>query len=138
MLFLLYNYINHPKIICFPHLGASTEESEENCAVMAARQVQDFLETGNIKNSVNFPNASIPYTGKRRVTAFHLNVPNMVGQITQVISTYQLNIADMVNRSRGDYAYTMIDIDNQVADHIIPLLSQQLKGIDGIVTMRVI
>ena len=132
------NVLQMKNTIAIPHLGASTEESEENCAVMAARQVKDFLETGNIKNSVNFPNASIPYTGKRRVTAFHLNVPNMVGQITQVISTYQLNIADMVNRSRGDYAYTMIDIDNQVADHIIPLLSQQLKGIDGIVTMRVI
>lgn len=132
------NVLQMKNTIAIPHLGASTEESEENCAVMAARQVKDFLETGNIKNSVNFPNASIPYTGKRRVTAFHLNVPNMVGQITQVISTYQLNIADMVNRSRGEYAYTMIDIDNQVADHIIPLLSQQLKGIDGIVTMRVI
>lgn len=132
------NVLQMKNTIAIPHLGASTEESEENCAVMAARQVKEFLETGNIKISVNFPNASIPYTGKRRVTAFHLNIPNMVGQITQAISTYQLNIADMINRSRGEYAYTMIDIDNEVADEIIPLLSKQLKEIDGIVTMRVI
>ncbi|KAB7666308.1 phosphoglycerate dehydrogenase [Bacillus sp. B1-b2] len=124
--------------IAIPHLGASTEESEENCAVMAARQVKEFLETGNIKNSVNFPNASIPYVGKKRVTAFHLNIPNMVGQITQVISHFQLNIADMVNRSRGEYAYTMIDIDNHVADEVVPLLANKLKEIDGMVVTRVI
>ncbi|NRG32088.1 phosphoglycerate dehydrogenase [Niallia circulans] len=132
------NVLQMKNTIAIPHLGASTGESEENCAVMAARQVKDFLETGNVKNAVNFPNSSIPYTGKRRVTAFHLNVPNMVGQMTQVISSYQLNIADMINRSRGEYAYTMIDIDNQVADEIVPLLSKQLKEIDGIVMLRVI
>ena len=88
-------------VVCIPHLGASTAESEENCAIMAARQVKEFLETGNIKNSVNFPNASLEYTGKRRVTVFHKNVPNMVGQITAAVSNYNLNIADMVNRSRG-------------------------------------
>ena len=72
-------------VVAIPHLGASTTESEENCAIMATRQVKEFLETGNIKNSVNFPNASLPYTGKRRVAVFHKNVPNMVGQITTVI-----------------------------------------------------
>lgn len=124
--------------IPIPHLGASTQESEENCALMAGRQVKDFLETGNIKNSVNFPNASLPYTGKRRVAAFHKNVPNMVGQITSAISSYSLNIADMVNRSRGDYAYTMIDIDNKVNGDVIPGLQQRIQEIEGIVTVRVI
>lgn len=121
-----------------PHLGASTKESEENCALMAARQVKEFLETGNIRNSVNFPNASLPYTGKRRVAAFHHNVPNMVGQITGAISNYNLNIADMVNRSRGEYAYTMIDIDNKVNGDVIPGLMEKIMQIDGIVNVRVI
>jgi D-3-phosphoglycerate dehydrogenase len=124
--------------IPIPHLGASTQESEENCALMAARQVKEFLETGNIKNSVNFPNASLPYTGKRRVAAFHKNVPNMVGQITSAISSYNLNIADMVNRSRGDYAYTMIDIDNKVNGEVIPGLEQKIQDIEGTVSVRII
>ena len=125
-------------VIAIPHLGASTTESEENCAIMAARQVKAFLETGNIKNSVNFPNATLPYNGKRRLTVFHKNVPNMVGQITTALSTYNLNIADMVNRSRGDYAYTMIDIDNEVNGDIIPSLEKNIQQIEGTVTVRVI
>ncbi|WP_079529457.1 phosphoglycerate dehydrogenase [Halobacillus hunanensis] len=124
--------------IPLPHLGASTKESEENCAIMAARQVQDFLDTGNIKNSVNFPNASLPYTGKRRVTAYHHNVPNMVGQITSALSNYNLNIADMVNRSRDDYAYTMIDIDNEVNGDILPDLAGNIEEIEGMVSVRII
>jgi D-3-phosphoglycerate dehydrogenase len=124
--------------ISIPHLGASTVESEENCAIMASRQVKEFLETGNIKNSVNFPNAELPYTGKRRVAAFHRNVPNMVGQITSAISSYNLNIADMVNRSRGEYAYTMIDIENKVNGDIIPGLVEKINQIEGIVTNRII
>lgn len=132
------NVLKMKNVVPIPHLGASTKESEENCAIMAARQVKDFLETGNIKNSVNFPNASLPFTGKRRVATFHKNVPNMVGQITQAISSYNLNIADMVNRSRGDYAYTMIDIDNKVNGDIIPQLEDQIKQIEGIVTTRLI
>lgn len=132
------NVLKMKNAIPLPHLGASTKESEENCAVMAARQVRDFLETGNIKNSVNFPNASLPYTGKRRVTAFHDNVPNMVGQLTSVLSNYSLNIADMVNRSRGDSAYTMIDIENEVEDTLIPDLEEKIGQIEGIVTVRII
>jgi D-3-phosphoglycerate dehydrogenase len=125
-------------VVPIPHLGASTQESEENCAVMAARQVKDFLETGNIKNSVNFPNAALPYRGKRRVAAFHQNVPNMVGQITQALSSYHLNIADMVNRSRGEYAYTLIDIDNEVNGDIVPGLAEKINQIEGIVNIRII
>ncbi len=132
------NVLKMQNVVPIPHLGASTEESEENCAIMAARQVKEFLESGNIKNSVNFPNASLPYTGKRRVAVFHQNVPNMVGQITGAISSYNLNIADMVNRSRGGYAYTMIDIDNKVNGDIIPGLQEKLCQIDGIVSARII
>ncbi|MBM7573707.1 phosphoglycerate dehydrogenase [Aquibacillus albus] len=125
-------------VVPVPHLGASTKESEENCAIMAARQVKDFLETGNIKNSVNFPNTSLPYTGRRRVAAFHKNVPNMVGQISSAISNLNLNIADMVNRSRGDYAYTMVDIENNVNGDITPSLEEKINQIEGIVTTRII
>ncbi|MGX2959869.1 phosphoglycerate dehydrogenase [Peribacillus sp. JNUCC 23] len=132
------NVLKMKNTIPIPHLGASTQESEENCAIMAARQVKEFLETGNIKNSVNFPNTTLPYTGKQRVAAFHQNVPNMVGQITQAISSHDLNIADMVNRSRGEYAYTMIDIDNKASGDVIPNLEEKIKQIDGIVTIRVI
>ncbi|WP_337020115.1 phosphoglycerate dehydrogenase [Oceanobacillus massiliensis] len=132
------NVLNMKNAVPVPHLGASTKESEENCAIMATKQVKAYLETGNIKNSVNFPNASLPYTGRRRVTAFHHNVPNMVGQISSVISSSNLNIADMINRSRGDYAYTMVDIDSEVNGDTIPKLEAQLKQISGVVTIRVI
>ncbi len=121
-----------------PHLGASTLESEENCAIMAAHQVKEYLETGNIKNSVNFPNASLPYTGKRRLTVFHKNIPHMVGKITAAISDYHLNIADMVNRSRGDYAYTIIDIDEKVNGDVLPNLEEKINKIEGVVTVRII
>jgi D-3-phosphoglycerate dehydrogenase len=132
------NVLKMRNTVCIPHLGASTNESEENCAVMAARQVRDFLQTGNIKNSVNFPNASLPYTGRKRVAVFHQNIPGMVGKLTSAISSYELNIADMVNRSRGDYAYTMIDIDDNVNSGIIQNLKEKVNEINGIVTVRII
>lgn len=132
------NVLKMKNVIATPHLGASTEESEENCAIMAARQLKDFLETGNIKNSVNFPNASLDYTGLRRVAAFHKNVPNMVGQFTNAISNYNLNIADMVNKSRGNYAYTIIDIEDKVNGDIIPGLEEKINNIEGIVAARII
>lgn len=125
-------------VIPTPHLGASTAESEENCAIMAARQLKEFLETGNIVNSVNFPNASLDYTGLRRVAAFHKNVPNMVGQFTSAISSYNLNIADMVNKSRGNYAYTLIDIEDKVNGEVIPGLEEKINQIEGVVTARII
>jgi D-3-phosphoglycerate dehydrogenase / 2-oxoglutarate reductase len=132
------NVIGMKNVIPIPHLGASTTESEENCAIMAARQMKDYLETGNIKNSVNFGNVEIPFTGKRRVTVAHKNVPNMVGQITGALSDYELNIADMVNRSKGDYAYTLIDIDNQVNGEIVPSLTEKLTNISGVILARII
>ncbi|XJZ27276.1 phosphoglycerate dehydrogenase [Bacillota bacterium Lsc_1132] len=132
------NVLKMKNTVCIPHLGASTKESEENCAIMAGRQIRDFLQTGNIKNSVNFPNTNLPYTGKQRVAVFHQNVPGMVGKITSAISNYDLNIADMVNRSRGEYAYTMIDVDNNVASNIIPYIEGKIRQIEGIVTARII
>ncbi|AGK53544.1 phosphoglycerate dehydrogenase [Bacillus sp. 1NLA3E] len=132
------NVLKMKNTIPVPHLGASTAESEENCAIMAARQVQEFLNTGNIKNSVNFPNANLPYTGQLRVAAFHKNVPNMVGQITSVISSYNLNIADMINRSRGGYAYTMVHIEDKANGDIIPGLEEKISQITGVVTARII
>jgi D-3-phosphoglycerate dehydrogenase / 2-oxoglutarate reductase len=132
------NVINMKNVVCIPHLGASTIESEENCAIMASHQVKEFLEKGNIKNSVNFPNASLPYTGKRRVIAYHKNVPNMVGQIISVLSNYNLNIADMINRSRGQYAYTIIDIDDKISGDVIPGIEEKVSMIDGIITTRII
>ncbi|MBZ5749309.1 MULTISPECIES: phosphoglycerate dehydrogenase [Metabacillus] len=132
------NVLKMKNAVPVPHLGASTTESEENCAIMAARQVKEFLETGNIKNSVNLPNAYLPYKGKRRVTAYHENIPNMVGQITSALSNYNLNIADMVNRSRGNYAYTMIDIDNEVNGDVIPSLEEKINQIEGIINVRII
>ncbi|MBD8069555.1 phosphoglycerate dehydrogenase [Bacillus sp. PS06] len=132
------NVLKMKNVVPIPHLGASTNESEENCAIMAARQLKEFLETGNIKNSVNFPNTSLPYTGKRRVAVFHKNVPNMVGQITSAISSFNLNIADMVNRSRGEYAYTMIDIENKINGDVTPKLEEKIKQINDIVITRII
>lgn len=132
------NVLNMKNTVPIPHLGASTKESEENCAIMATRQVKEFLETGNIKNAVNFPDASIPYTGNRRVTVFHYNVPHMVGQITTAISNNNLNIADMINRSRGDYAYTMVDIENEIDEAIVSSLEEEINRTRDIVTVRVI
>jgi D-3-phosphoglycerate dehydrogenase len=132
------NVLKMKNAVPIPHLGASTVESEENCAIMAVREVKEYLETGNIKNSVNFPNAYLDYTGKRRVAAFHKNVPNMVGQITSAISSFDLNIADMVNRSRGDYAYTMIDIDNKVNGDVVPSLEKAICQINGMMHVRII
>lgn len=132
------NVLKMKNAVPIPHLGASTLESEENCAIMAAHQVKEYLETGNIKNSVNFPNASLPYTGKRRLTVFHKNIPHMVGKITAAISDYHLNIADMVNRSRGDYAYTIIDIDEKVNGDVLPGLEEKINHTEGVVTVRII
>lgn len=124
--------------IALPHLGASTIESEENCARMATRQVKEYLETGNIRNSVNFPNAILPYHGKRRITVFHRNVPNMVGQISSIISKRRLNIAAMINKSRGDFAYTMIDIDEEVNGEILPEIKIEINEIEDVIRIRMI
>ena len=125
-------------VIAVPHLGASTKESQENCAVMAAKQLKDYLETGNIKNSVNFANVELPYVGRKRITVIHQNIPNMVGQMTSILAESHLNIADMLNRSKGEWAYTLIDIDNKVNGDVLPSVEARMKEIKGVVAVRII
>lgn len=113
-----------PNTICIPHLGASTPESEINCAIMAVNQVMDYLENGNIKNSVNYPECSMGVCKTAgRITILHKNVPGIISQITQVLSTQAVNIADMINKSKDKFAYTMIDIDEKVDVKVIEALS---------------
>ncbi|MEG0383101.1 MAG: phosphoglycerate dehydrogenase, partial [Christensenella sp.] len=121
-------------VLAIPHLGASTPESEENCAAMAARQLRDFFETGTIVNSVNMPECIVPPSDTVRVTIFHKNLPNMVGQITNTIAKYSLNIADMANKSRGDIAYTVLNLDHE----IMPDAIAELESIAGVIKLRVI
>ena len=121
-------------IIPIPHLGASTPEAEENCAVMAVNQVVDFLETGNIKNSVNFPDCEMPMNGETRIIIGNRNIPNMVGQISSLLADNNLNIANMINRNKGEYAYNLIDIDGPVPENIINTISK----IDGVLFTRLI
>ena len=126
---------DHPKIIALPHLGASTNEAKENCAIMVADTVRDFLENGNIKNSVNFPEAVLPRTaGATRVAIANENVPNMVGQISAAFAHENLNIADLLNKSRGELAYTLIDIDGAVPARVC----DQIKTIPGVLSVRVV
>src|ERR1700683_3593073 len=120
---------DHARVVTLPHLGASTGEAEENCAVMVADQLRDFLEHGNIKNSVNYPEAvlpRVPNTTPLRVG--HRNVPNMVGQISTCLAACKINIADLLNKSRGEYAYTLIDTDGAVSDELLA----ELWAIDGV------
>lgn len=112
-------------IIVMPHLGASTEEAEDNCAVMAARQLRDFLENGNIKNSVNFPACSAPRSGVSRLTVIHRNVKNVLKAITDSVSAANINMENLVSQSRGDYAYTIIDADKDIDEKLITTLQAQ-------------
>ncbi len=122
-------------VVPIPHLGASTAESEENCAVMAVEQVKDFLENGNIKNSVNFPNAILPRTpSENRIIIANKNVPNMIGEISSLLAENSINIHDMLNKSKNDLAYNIIDVDGDVSEAVI----EKLQNIDGIITVRVI
>lgn len=121
-----------------PHLGASTKEAEENCAVMAAKEIREYLETGNIRNSVNFPNTVMPYIGKKRFTVIHKNIPNMVGQMTGLLANHQINIANMSNRSKGAWAYTIIDVDNGIPVEVVRNIEENILKIDGVKRVRVI
>ncbi|KDN57263.1 MAG: phosphoglycerate dehydrogenase [Exiguobacterium sp.] len=125
--------LGHPRIVAFPHLGASTKESEVNCAVQAVDTLKSYLETGNIRHSANFPDTELPYIGKRRLAVLHLNVPNMVGQIASRLAENGINIDNMVNRSRGDVAYTLIDIDNHQNEK---LSVHTLYEIEGVMRVR--
>jgi D-3-phosphoglycerate dehydrogenase / 2-oxoglutarate reductase len=122
----------HPKVVALPHLGASTGEAEENCAVMVAEQLADFLENGNILNSVDFPNVGMARESGFRLAITNANVPNMVGQISSVLAAAGLNIHNMVNKSKGDMAYTLVDVDSAVTDGV----TQQLCAIAGVLAVR--
>ncbi len=121
--------------IVIPHLGASTEESEDNCAVMAVEEVRDFLENGNIRNSVNFPNCDMGVCQTAgRVAVLHKNIKGIISKYTAVMESNNINISDMTNKSRGDYAYSLMDIDSPVTDAAV----EQLKGIEGVLKVRVV
>ncbi|MGB7962551.1 MAG: phosphoglycerate dehydrogenase [Propionicimonas sp.] len=124
-----------PGVVTLPHLGASTNEAEENCARMAADQLRDFLENGVIVNSVNFPNADLPRSeGTRRIAIANSNVPNMVGQISTLLAAQGLNIADLLNKSRGELAYTLVDVEGEVPASLIG----QIRSIAGVLSARLI
>ena len=123
-------------VTCIPHLGASTPESEENCAEMAALELKQYLEYGNIKNSVNFPACSIPYTGKARLAILHRNIKGMVGAVANAISDEGLNIDNMVNNNKGEYAYTLIDLDT--FDGKQDDIAAKLAKVEGILKVRIV
>jgi D-3-phosphoglycerate dehydrogenase len=125
---------NHPRVICLPHLGASTREAEDNCAIMVADQVRDYLEAGVIRNSVNFPEVDLPRAGVQRLTVVNRNEPDLVANISHVLGKGSVNIAHMINESRGDVAYTVVDVDQPLAESVI----EEMKTIDGLLNFRVI
>jgi D-3-phosphoglycerate dehydrogenase len=124
--------IGHPRVIALPHLGASTREAEDNCAAMVADQLRDFLEQGNIRNAVNFPSVSMQRESRWRVAIANANVPNMLGQISTTMADAGLNIHNMVNKSRGDMAYTLVDVDSAVADPVL----EAIRAISGVLAVR--
>ncbi len=124
--------LRHPRVVALPHLGASTREAEENCAIMVADQLRDYLENGNVANAVNFPNVAMPRESRYRVAIANANVPNMLGQISTAMAKAGLNIHNMVNKSRGDMAYTLVDVDSPVGDGAMAAL----KAIEGVLAVR--
>ena len=125
---------NHERVITLPHLGASTAEAEDNCAIMVAEQVRDYLENGNVTNSVNFPAVKMERNEGYRIAVVNSNVPNMVGQISTAMAKAGLNIIDMLNKSRGDLAYTLIDVNQACAENVI----KEIASIDGVLAVRCI
>ena len=121
-------------IVAIPHLGASTAESEDNCAVMAALELDDYLRYGNIKNSVNFPNLSMPMSGDKRVCVLHANIPTMLSQITAILSDVGVNIENLTNKSKGDNAYTVVDVTGDVSADAVA----KLAAVEGVMRVRVI
>jgi len=124
--------IAHPKVVALPHLGASTGEAEENCAIMVAENIKDYLENGNIRYSVNYPHARMPRLDAWRITIANRNVPNMVGQISTRIADAGLNIEDLLNKSTGDLAYTIVDVNGEPSDELLGAL----RSIDGVLALR--
>ena len=126
---------DHPKVVTLPHLGASTVEAEENCAVMVAETLRDYLENGNVSHSVNFPEAVLPrISGTQRIAVANSNVPNMVGQVSTLLAGAGLNIAELLNRSRGEYAYTLIDVEGRVDESVMA----RIRHIEGVLSARLL
>ncbi len=125
---------DHPRVITLPHLGASTREAEDNCAIMVADQVRDYLENGNVHNSVNFPKIYMKRYGAHRLAVVNKNVPNMLGQISTALADSGLNIVDMINKSRDDLACTLVDVENEICDECV----QKIKDTDGVLSVRVL
>ena len=123
---------DHPRVVTLPHLGASTRQAEENCAVMVVEQVREYLENGNVRNSVNFPELFMPRNGGSRVAIVNANVPNMLGQISTCMADAGLNILDMLNKSRGELAYTLVDADSTLSGDCV----ERIAAIDGVLNVR--
>ena len=123
--------IDVKNIVCIPHLGASTEEAEDNCAVMAAKEIKDYLENGNIVNSVNFPSCSAPREGAMRICVIHKNIPAMLSQISNAVAS--VNVNNMINKSKGDYAYTILDLSEDHAE-----AADAISAIEGVIRVRII
>ena len=121
-------------VIAIPHLGASTPESEDNCAAMAAKELIDYIENGNIVNSVNLPEVTMPRSGEHRICVIHKNIPNMITAITSIFANDGVNIENLLNKSRGDYAYTLLDTG--AAD--TAAVADEIKAIEGVIKVRVI
>jgi D-3-phosphoglycerate dehydrogenase len=126
--------IAHPKVVSFPHLGASTAEAEENCAIMVADQLRDYLENGNVTNAVNFPSVRLSRAGAQRLTVANRNVPNMIGQLSHILGEAGVNIEQMLNSSRGELAYNILDVDQVLAPAVVAAVSK----IEGILAVRVL
>ncbi|MFT5170915.1 MAG: D-3-phosphoglycerate dehydrogenase [Candidatus Marinamargulisbacteria bacterium] len=126
--------VKHPGVTCIPHLGASTKEAEENCATMILKQIQDFLINGNIENSVNFPACSLPRMGRNRLTITNRNIPNMVSQMTSILGEEGINIVEMLNKSRKDLAYNIVDFTGDLSDSCF----ERIRSIDGVIRARII
>ena len=126
--------VNVPGIIALPHLGASTEESEDNCAVMAAQELINFLENGNIRNSVNYPDAEIPHTGDARICVFHKNVPGVLNNITAIISSQSINVENMISKSKKDYAYTILEISGSIPENA----AETISNMESVIRVNVI
>jgi D-3-phosphoglycerate dehydrogenase / 2-oxoglutarate reductase len=125
-------FAGHPNVVALPHLGASTREAEDNCAVMVANQVREYLEHGNIRNAVNFPDVVMERESPYRVGIANANVPNMLGQISTAVAAAGLNIHNMLNKSKREMAYTVVDVDSPVSPDVL----RSLSGIKGVLAVR--
>ena len=126
--------IGRDDVILMPHIGASTDEAEENCAIMAAEQLRDFLENGNIRNSVNFPTLVLERVSGCRLSVTNSNVPKILGSVLSILADENINVIDMLNKSRGDIAYNLIDVEGHVSESVL----EQMRGLDGVVNVRLI